>query len=48
MPRSAKIGDGFLKWMLHDGQKMTEALTYAPLPAAVVAKEEKAIGLIKP
>ncbi len=39
---------GFLKWMLRDGQALTEALTYAPLPAAVVAKEEKAIGLIKP
>jgi phosphate transport system substrate-binding protein len=39
---------GFLKWMLHDGQALTESLTYAPLPAAVVAKEEKAIGLIKP
>jgi phosphate transport system substrate-binding protein len=39
---------GFLKWMLHDGQKMVEALSYAQLPAAVVAKEEKAIGLIKP
>ncbi len=38
----------FLKWMLRDGQKMTEALSYAPLPAVVVAKEEKAIRLIKP
>ena len=38
----------FLKWMLRDGQKMTEALSYAPLPAVVVSKEEKALGLIKP
>jgi phosphate transport system substrate-binding protein len=39
---------GFLKWMLHDGQKLAESLTYAQLPSAVVAKEEKAIGLIQP
>src|SRR6202030_90521 len=33
----------FLHWMLADGQKMTETLTYAPLPKPVVAKEMKAI-----
>jgi phosphate transport system substrate-binding protein len=38
---------GFLTWMLGPGQKMTEALTYAPLPKAVVAKEEKAIMKIQ-
>ncbi len=37
----------FLHWMLGPGQKMTEALSYAPLPKAVVAKEEKQIALIK-
>ncbi len=47
-PVKAKTVTGFLKWMLHDGEKMTGALTYAPLPAGVVAKEEKAISLIKP
>jgi phosphate transport system substrate-binding protein len=47
-PKKREILVGFLKWMLADGQKMTEALSYAPLPAAVVAKEEKAIGLIQP
>ncbi len=37
----------FLKWMLGPGQKSTEALFYAPLPKAVVAKETKAIALIR-
>ena len=37
----------FLTWMLADGQKMTEALAYAPLPKAVVAKEMKAIAKIQ-
>jgi phosphate transport system substrate-binding protein len=38
---------GFLQWMLKDGQKMTEALSYAPLPHEVVAKETGALSLIK-
>jgi len=38
---------GFLRWMLKDGQQYTEALSYAPLPKEVVAKEMKAISLIK-
>jgi len=37
---------GFLKWMLEDGQGYNEALAYAKLPKPVIAKEEKAIGLI--
>ena len=37
----------FLAWMLVDGQKMTEALAYAQLPQAVVAKEQKAIAKIQ-
>jgi phosphate transport system substrate-binding protein len=37
----------FLTWMLVDGQKMTEALAYAQLPKAVVAKEQKAIAKIQ-
>jgi len=37
----------FLTWMLGDGQKMTEALSYAQLPAPVIAKEVKAIGKIQ-
>src|SRR5215469_13101144 len=37
----------FLTWMLKDGQTMTQALSYAPLPKEVVAKETKAIAKIK-
>ncbi len=37
----------FLGWMLKDGQTMTAALTYAPLPKAVVDKEVKSIAKIK-
>ena len=37
---------GVLKWMLTDGQKMTEALSYAPLPGEVVKKETQAIAQI--
>ena len=33
----------FLNWMMHDGQKFAAALHYAPLPQAVVAKEEQAL-----
>jgi len=38
---------GFLKWMLADGQKDCEALSYAKLPAPVIAKEMKAIAAIQ-
>ena len=38
---------GFLKWMMTDGQKEAQPLSYAPLPKAVTAKEEKQIALIK-
>jgi len=37
----------FLKWMLTDGQNMTEALDYAKLPKLVVDKEMKAIAKIQ-
>ena len=37
----------FLKWMLTQGQNMTESLSYAPLPREVVAKELKAIPKIQ-
>jgi phosphate transport system substrate-binding protein len=37
----------FLKWMLVDGQKFAPGLYYAPLPQAVIAKEEKQIAMIK-
>jgi len=42
-----KVITDFLKWMLADGQGFTEGLSYAKLPAPVVAKELKAISLIK-
>lgn len=38
---------GFLSWMLTDGQAMNESLSYAKLPAAVVAKEQKQIAMIQ-
>jgi len=38
---------GFLKWMLADGQTYNENLSYAQLPKPVIAKEQKAIGLIQ-
>ncbi len=37
----------FLKWMLADGQKYNEGLSYAQLPKTVVGKESKAISLIQ-
>jgi phosphate transport system substrate-binding protein len=37
----------FLKWMMTDGQKDTEALAYAPLPKAVVAKEMKQLDRVQ-
>jgi phosphate transport system substrate-binding protein len=36
----------FIKWMLGPGQKMTEALDFAPLPVPVVAKETKALAKV--
>jgi len=37
----------FVRWMLTDGQKDTEALYYAPLPKQVVQQELKAISKIQ-
>jgi len=37
----------FLKWMVTDGQKFNEGLTYAQLPKEVIARETKAISLIQ-
>ncbi len=37
----------FLQWMLTTGQGFAQGYSYAPLPKAVVAKEEKQIALIK-
>ncbi len=38
-----KLINGFLNWMVNDGQGMAGALTYAPLPAAVAEKVKVAI-----
>ena len=46
-PAKKKAITDFLSWMLKDGQTMTGALSYAPLPKEVVAKESKAIAKIK-
>jgi len=42
-----KILADFLSWMATDGQKMTAALSYAPLPEAVVQKEKEAIKTVR-
>jgi len=46
-PAKKKAIKDFLAWMLTDGQKMTAALEYAPLPKSVVTKELKAIDKIQ-
>jgi phosphate transport system substrate-binding protein len=46
-PAKKKAITDFLGWMLKDGQPMTNALSYAPLPSQVVAKEMKQIAEIK-
>jgi phosphate transport system substrate-binding protein len=42
-----KILADFLGWMVTDGQKMTAALSYAPLPDNVAAKVKEAIKQVK-
>jgi phosphate transport system substrate-binding protein len=42
-----KILADFLSWMVTDGQKMTSALSYAPLPDNVVAKVKDTIKQVK-
>jgi phosphate transport system substrate-binding protein len=46
-PARGKILADFLNWMVSDGQKMTNALTYAPLPDNVAAKVKDAIKQVK-
>jgi phosphate transport system substrate-binding protein len=46
-PANGKILSDFLNWMVTEGQTMTMALAYAPLPENVVAKEKEAIKLLK-
>jgi phosphate transport system substrate-binding protein len=42
-PAKGKILSDFLAWMVTDGQKMTTALSYAPLPDNVAQKVKEAI-----
>jgi phosphate transport system substrate-binding protein len=42
-----KILADFLNWMVTDGQKMTNPLSYASLPDSVVQKEKEAIKQVK-
>ena len=42
-----KILSDFLNWMVTDGQKMTAALSYAPLPDVVVQKVKDAIKQVR-
>src|SRR5882757_6594365 len=46
-PAKKKAIVDFLKWMVTDGQNLTEALDYARLPKPVIDKELKAIARIK-
>jgi phosphate transport system substrate-binding protein len=45
-PKKGKIVADFLDWMVNDGQKMTNQLSYAPLPENVVEKVRAAIKQI--
>jgi phosphate transport system substrate-binding protein len=42
-PAKGKILNGFLNWMLDDGEKMTASLTYAPLPENVATKVRETV-----
>lgn len=46
-PAKGKILNEFLNWMATDGQKMTAALAYAPLPDNVVAKVKEAVKQVR-
>ena len=46
-PNKREAIQNLLKWILGPGQSMTEALSYAPLPAQVVSAEQAAISQIQ-
>lgn len=46
-PAHGKMLADFLNWMVSDGQSMTNALSYAPLPENVAAKVKEAIKQVK-
>ncbi len=37
---------GFLRWAVHDGQKLTKALDYAPLPRELLVRIDSKLNLI--
>jgi phosphate transport system substrate-binding protein len=46
-PAKKKAITEFITWMLSAGQKDAQSLSYAPLPQAIVDKEQKQIALVK-
>jgi phosphate transport system substrate-binding protein len=46
-PAKGKILSDFLNWMVTDGQKMTNALAFAPLPDNVAGKVKEAIKQVQ-
>lgn len=46
-PRKGVILVDFMKWMLGDGQKMAEGLSYAQLPREVIALVQQSLGTIR-
>jgi phosphate transport system substrate-binding protein len=46
-PAKGKILADFLNWMVTDGQTMTSALSYAPLPETVVSKVKEATKQVR-
>jgi phosphate transport system substrate-binding protein len=46
-PAKGKVLADFLNWMVTDGQKLTAALDYAPLPDNVAAKVKETIQKVK-
>ena len=46
-PAKGKILADFLNWMVTEGQQMTSALSYSPLPANVAEKVKEAIKQVK-
>ena len=46
-PNKGKILSDFLNWMVTDGQQMTSALAYAPLPDNVAAEVKEAIKQVR-
>jgi phosphate transport system substrate-binding protein len=47
-PANTKVIADFLNWMLDQGQKQAEQLSYAPLPQAVNAKVRAAVNQLHP